>query len=164
VNALKGRASWLVLAALAAAFLTIGTWRDTGPRDNSERVSALARQLKCPRCNGESVEQSQAEVSVQIREEIARLVAQGRTDADIRASIERSYPGSQLVPAASGAGVVLWVAPVVALVLGLGGVALAFRRWRLQSAALAGPDDEDRALVDAALRAEADTEAGAGAP
>ena len=54
-----------------------------------------------------------------------------------------------------GANLILWIAPVVVLVLGLGGVALAFRRWRAQAAGTREPDDDDRALVEAAMRAEA---------
>ena len=156
MSRLKSRPVWLVLAAAAAALVVVGALRDRGASSNTDRITAIARSLKCPVCAGESIDQSQAPVALTIREDVARLVAAGRTDAEIRADIERSYPGSQLVPPAEGANLVLWVLPVVVLVLGLGGVALAFRRWRLQSDAAGVPDDDDRALVDAALRAETD--------
>lgn len=146
---------WLLLATLAAAFLAVGASRGTGPTNNTERIDAIAKTLKCPACVGESVYESRVAVAINIREEIARQVAAGATDGDIRARIERQFPGSELVPPAEGANLVLWVAPVVALVLGLGGVALAFRRWRAQAGAAGDPDDEDRELVEAALRAEA---------
>lgn len=152
---LKAWPAWLVLAALAAAFIAIGSSRGTGPTNNTERVDAIAKTLKCPACVGESVYESRVAVAVNIREEIARRVASGDTDADIRARIEEQFPGSELVPPAEGANLVLWVAPVVVLVLGLGGVALAFRRWRAQAASARDPDDADRELVEAALRAEA---------
>jgi cytochrome c-type biogenesis protein CcmH len=147
---------FLVLAALAAAFIAIGTARDEGPTNNTERINAIAKTLKCPACIGESVYESRVAAAVNIREEIARRVAQGQTDTQIRAGIERSFPGSQLLPSAEGANLVLWVLPVVALVLGLGGVALAFRRWKAQSGSGRDPDDADRELVDAALRREAE--------
>ena len=154
MSRLKSRPVWLVLAAAAAALIAVGAMRDRGASNNSERITALARSLKCPVCAGESIDQSQAPVALTIREDIARLVAAGDTDTAIRARIEQTYPGSQLVPPAEGANLVLWVLPVVVIVLGLGGVALAFRRWRLQADAAGVPDDDDRALVDAALRAE----------
>ena len=156
MSRLKSRPVWLVLAAAAAALIVVGAMRDRGANNNSERITALARSLKCPVCAGESIDQSQAPVALTIREDIARLVAAGDTDTAIRARIEQTYPGSQLVPSAEGANLVLWVLPVVVIVLGLGGVALAFRRWRLQADAAGVPDDDDRALVDAALRAETD--------
>ena len=156
MSRLKSRPVWLVLAAAAAALIVVGAMRDRGASNNSERITALARSLKCPVCAGESIDQSQAPVALTIRKDIARLVAAGDTDTAIRARIEQTYPGSQLVPPAEGANLVLWVLPVVVIVLGMGGVALAFRRWRLQADAAGVPDDDDRALVDAALRAEID--------
>ena len=150
---LKAWPVWLALGAIAAALVAVGSLRDAGPRNNSERIDAVARTLKCPACIGESVYESRVAAAVIIREEIARLVAAGQTDAAIRDRIEEKYPGSELLPPAEGANLVLWVLPVVVLVLGLGGVALAFRRWRAQAGAAGEPDDDDRALVAAARRA-----------
>jgi len=147
---------WLVLAAAAAALIVVGALRTNGPVNNTERIDAVTKTLKCPVCAGESVFESRAPVAQNIREEVARRVAAGDTDAAIRTHIEVKFPGSQLVPPAEGANLVLWVLPVVVLVLGLGGVALAFRRWRAQAAAAGEPDDDDRALVEAALRREAE--------
>ena len=156
MSRLKSGPVWVLLAAAAAALIVVGALRDRGASSNADRITAIARSLKCPVCAGESIDQSQAPVALTIREDIARLVAAGENDAAIRARIEQTYPGSQLVPPAEGANLVLWVLPVVVVVLGLGGVALAFRRWRLQSDVAGAPDDDDRAHVDAALRAETD--------
>ena len=153
----KSRPVWLLLAVAAAALIVVGAVRGRGATNNSERIVTVARTLKCPTCVGESVDQSQAPSALAIRDQIAREVAAGATDDQIRASIEAKFPGSQLVPPAEGANLVLWVLPVVVLVLGFGGVALAFRRWRLQAASTGEPDDDDRALVDAALRAEVES-------
>ena len=145
---------WLGLAALAAALIVVGAQRANGPVNNTERIDAITKTLKCPVCAGESVYESRVPVAQNIREEVARQVAAGRTDAAIRQRIEGAFPGSQLVPPAEGANLVLWVAPVVALVLALGGLTLAFRRWRVQAAGAGEPDDRDRALVASALRDE----------
>ena len=61
-----------------------------------------------------------------------------------------------LVPKASGLDALVWVLPAVALVCGLAGLAVAFRRWKLQAASVSAPTDADRRLVDEALRAEAE--------
>ena len=47
--------------------------------------------------------------------------------------------------------------PVVALVLAVGGLGVAFRRWR-RELATPPPDDDDRALVAAALAARHETD------
>jgi cytochrome c-type biogenesis protein CcmH len=138
------------MAVVLAAALTIGVTRAGGPRTNEERVEAIAKTIKCPVCRSESVFDSKADASQNIRDEIARQVAAGRTDDQIRAFINARFQdqGLLLVPPKSGVDSLVWVLPVVALVLAGGGLALAFRRWRLAPDTV--PTDDDRALVDAA--------------
>ena len=82
---LKGWPGWLLLAVVLAAFLTIGATRASGARSNAERVDAIAKTIKCPVCRSESVFDSRADASQNIRDEIARQVAAGRSDDEIRA-------------------------------------------------------------------------------
>jgi cytochrome c-type biogenesis protein CcmH len=138
------------MAAVLAGALTIGVTRAGGARTNEERVEAIAKTIKCPVCRSESVFDSKADASQNIRDEIARQVAAGRTDDQIRAFINDRFQdqGLLLVPPQSGVDSLVWVLPVVALVLAGGGLAVAFRRWRLAPDTV--PTDDDRALVDAA--------------
>jgi cytochrome c-type biogenesis protein CcmH/NrfF len=55
------------------------------------------------------------------------------------------------VPPKSGVDSLVWVLPVVALVLAVGGLVVAFRKWRLAPDTV--PTDDDRALVEAARHA-----------
>jgi cytochrome c-type biogenesis protein CcmH len=138
------------MAIVLAAFLTVGFTRSDGPRTNQERVDAIAKTIKCPVCRSESVFDSQADASQNIRDEIARQVAAGRTDDQIRAYINDRFKdqGLLLVPSKTGVDSLVWVLPVVALVLALFGLGMAFRRWRLSPATVV--TDEDRALVEQA--------------
>jgi cytochrome c-type biogenesis protein CcmH len=144
---------WLLMAAIVAGALTIGVTRAGGPRSNEERVEAIAKTIKCPVCRSESVFDSKADASQNIRDEIARQVAAGRSDDQIRAFINDRFQdqGLLLVPPTSGVDSLVWVLPVVALVLAAGGLVVAFRRWRLAPDTV--PTDDDRALVDAARHA-----------
>jgi cytochrome c-type biogenesis protein CcmH len=150
VTWLKRWPAWLLMAVVLAAALTIGVTRAGGPRTNEERVEAIAKTIKCPVCRSESVFDSKADASQNIRDEIARQVAAGRTDDQIRAFVNARFQdqGLLLVPPKSGIDSLVWVLPVVALVLAAGGLAVAFRRWRLAPDTV--PTDDDRALVDAA--------------
>jgi len=56
-----------------------------------------------------------------------------------------------LVPKASGLDALVWVLPAVGFVIGVTGLGLAFRRWKLEADGLADPTEADRELVDAAL-------------
>src|SRR5205823_9223966 len=80
VTSLKRWPGWLLMAVVVAAALTIGVTRAGGPRTNEERVEAIAKTIKCPVCRSESVFDSKADASQNIRDEIARQVAAGRTD------------------------------------------------------------------------------------
>jgi cytochrome c-type biogenesis protein CcmH len=153
VSWLKKWPGWLLMAVVLAGALTIGVTRAGGPRTNEERVEAIAKTIKCPVCRSESVFDSKADASQNIRDEIARQVAAGRSDDQIRAFINARFQdqGLLLVPPKSGVDSLVWVLPVVALVLAAGGLAVAFRKWRLAPDTV--PTDDDRALVESARHA-----------
>ncbi len=155
---LKRWGAWLVMAVIVVVVLVMASGR-AGPRTNADRIDAIARTIKCPTCAGESVFVSQAPASDDIKAEIARQVAAGRTDDEVRSYLaERIGSEYLLVPSAGGAGAIVWALPVVVLVLGFGALGLAFGRWRRQLA-VPPPDDADRALVAAALAGEHDRRA-----
>ncbi|HEX6418750.1 MAG TPA: cytochrome c-type biogenesis protein [Acidimicrobiales bacterium] len=139
-------AGWLALLALLAGALVYGTVDDGGARSPDDRARALAQSIACPQCDGQSVADSDAEASRAIRALIDQRIDEGASDARIRDELADAY-GEQvlLTPARSGVSSLVWSLPVVALVLALAGVALAFRRWRSTGDAQAS--DDDRALV-----------------
>ncbi len=151
----KGWLGWLAVAMVAAGLLAVGVSRSHAPRTADERVESIARRVACPVCNGESVADSQAPASVQIRTNIANLVADGKlSDAEIIAAIDARYEGNlSLLPGRSGFDALIWVLPAMAAVGGAGGLVVAFAHWR-RRAGDGGPSAADRALVAAALGEE----------
>jgi cytochrome c-type biogenesis protein CcmH len=148
VSVFKRWPGWLLMAVVLAAFLTIGATRASGARSNADRVDAIAKTIKCPVCRSESVFDSKAQASQNIRDEIARQVAAGRTDGEIRAYVNDRFKdqGLLLVPPKTGIDSLVWVLPVVAVVLAAGGLAVAFHRWRtVPDLALT---EEDRSIVE----------------
>lgn len=144
------RASWLVMASIALVSLVRATVDDGPPRTTEEQVRAIAKTMKCPVCRSQSVADSDVAASRSIRLEIARLVEEGRTAAEVRSSIAATYGDEvQLLPPASGIAGLVWILPVVGLVAGLAALSAAFARWR--RAPTAAATEEDRALVDRAL-------------
>ena len=145
---------WLPAAALAVvvvlALVIGGAGRGGGPRSPAAKAQAIAEDLRCPVCQGLSVADSHSPTAEAMRDDIRRRVDAGENASSIKAHYVASYGEWVLLrPEASGVGVVVWLLPVGALVLAVGGLALAFRRWRRQPAMAA--TDEDRALVEAAL-------------
>ena len=151
---LKSWPSWVVLLIVVASVLAVGSTRSAGPQTQEERIDAVARRVASPVCNGESVFESRNRASRAIRNEITGLVrATDATDDQIIAGLENTYGADVLlVPKATGFDALIWVLPTVAFVLGVAGLGVAFRRWKLQAAANVDPTDADRDLVAAALR------------
>jgi len=148
---------WVLCAAVVAGALTVGMTRERPPATDTERVAAIARTIKCPKCTSESVDQSAVQISREIRIDIAKRIQQGQSDEQIQNAYRDQY-GEQilLTPAASGLSAAVWAVPVVALVIALAGLAATFRRWRrAEDADVAhGVSEADRRLVDEALAAE----------
>jgi cytochrome c-type biogenesis protein CcmH len=151
--------SWLVYAVMgviAITCLAIGTVRTSGPFTAEDRVNNVAKTIKCPTCQGESVADSNASASREIRADLADRLTRGETGDQIRAYYADRYGEAILLtPSGSGVTAVVWVLPVLVLVGAVAGLIVAFRRWRGSGEFRA--TDEDRAIVERAL---ADLDAG----
>jgi cytochrome c-type biogenesis protein CcmH/NrfF len=131
----------MVLAALSVAAAIV--MMHAGDRTAEDPTVAIANQLTCPSCAGQTVAQSDSPVAAGMRQVIAMQVEQGRTSEQVRQwFVDRYGPG---VVRAGGAEVLLWVLPAVIV----GAVTLAaigvVRRRRDEHA---GPRAEHRSLAD----------------
>jgi len=116
---------------LAVALLAFGSLRPRPPTTDAERVNAIALLIKCPQCVSQSAGASDAEVSRQIRLDIAKRMSEGQSEEEIQDYFRERYGDEILLtPSASGVGGVVWALPVVALVCAMAGLVAAFRRWR----------------------------------
>ena len=147
---------WIPVATMllvVAVSLFIG--RGHAPVTDAARAERIAAGVKCPTCQGLSVAQSKAPTARSIYQEISRQVEAGASDDDVRAYLVSRYGVSELLrPEATGAGSVVWIAPVALVIVALAGLAVAFRRWRPSGIAAT---DDDRLLVASAVAAQAAT-------
>jgi len=135
---------WVALGALVIGALVWAAWPDSGPRTDRDRARDLAAELRCPDCEGLAVGDSPTSSARAIKTDIARRITAGESDADIRQAYVDRYGESILLnPEGGGLGVVVWGLPVVALILGAGGLAVALRRWRREPRLGATPADEE---------------------
>jgi cytochrome c-type biogenesis protein CcmH len=141
----------VALAAVVVVALVIGgAGRSHPSRSPAARSHAIAADLRCPVCQGLSVADSPSPTAKAIYDDVRRRVDAGESDGSIRAFYVGRYGEWILLrPETSGMGALVWILPVTALLLGAGGLALAFRRWRREPVLSA--TDADRALVEAAL-------------
>ena len=94
-----------------------------------ERTEAVASTIRCPACGDLSVADATSTLAVSMRASIERDLRGGQTPEQIRAAFVRRYGGWILLdPGTSGLGVVAWLAPVIAIVVGLGVLVAILRR------------------------------------
>lgn len=144
---------WLAVAVVAVAALSVAAFGTRSAPTAQDRVSSISRTVKCPVCSGESVAESNAPASQEIRRQIAEQVQQGQTDEEIRSFYSAKYGQAILLtPSASGVNVLVWILPIVALALGIAALVIVFRRWSSMPQERAS--DEDRELVESALHSD----------
>jgi cytochrome c-type biogenesis protein CcmH len=131
--------------------LAIGATGSRTPQTEAERVRSIASTVRCPTCRGLSAAESDARAAQAVRDEIRTRLRAGESDSEIRAFLVSRYSEDILLkPRASGVAGLVWALPAAALLIAIVGLAAAFRRWRRPRPLT--PTDEDRALVEAALR------------
>lgn len=147
----RRRSGWLALAVVLVVALTIGVTQGRSPTTPVERAQALAGQIACPTCDGQSVADSGSSASHGIRQYIDTRIADGASDAEIRDELAAQYgDGVILTPDRTGLASLVWTLPVAVLVAALVGIGLAFRRWRDRAEVRASA--ADRSLVERQLQ------------
>jgi cytochrome c-type biogenesis protein CcmH len=139
--------AWVALAVAALVVLIAGAVRDPTEGTSDDRMFAIAAQMKCMQCVGESVANSQAPLAIQMRAEIMRQMRAGQSDDEIYNYFADRY-GQQVLlnPSGSGFASLVWIVPVVVVAVGLMGVGLAVTRRRRDGGSVV-VSDEDRELV-----------------
>lgn len=144
---------WLMLGVVIIATLSLAVFGTRDAPTTQDRVSSISCTVKCPVCSGESVAESNAPASQEIRRDIALRIQEGQTDNEIRSYYVARYGAAILLtPSASGINALVWILPVAALAVALAGLVIVFRRWSNEPVETASP--EDRRLVEAALRGD----------
>lgn len=118
------------------------------------RTTALASQLRCPVCQGLSIQDSPSELSQQMRALVKEQVEAGKSDDEIRSYFVARYGEWILLkPRPRGANLLVYALPLALLVAGGAAVALSVRRWVSPPGQGAGHDGDDRATDEGAEHA-----------
>ena len=120
----RNLATVAVIAMMAVTLLVLTSTQPV----SVDRVEQIGSRIKCPVCQGESIANSPAQMAEDMMDLVSERVASGVSDQQIIDELLGSYTGAVLLdPPLSGNTLVLWLAPLVALVLGVG-VILWWRR------------------------------------
>ncbi len=116
---------------LSALLLAVGctTQYDVPPLER--RAYELDKAIMCPVCPGESIDQSQNPLAVQMRAMVVEQLQEGRTESEIKDFFVERYGTSVLLePPASGFNLVVWVLPPLAVAAAALALFLALRLMR----------------------------------
>ena len=108
------------------------------------RARDISRDIRCPVCQGETIDDSNAPISRDLRLIIRERLVAGDTDAEVVDFIVARYgEGVLFNPPAEGVNLVLWLAGPALLLAGIA-VAVAAGRRRVTVEASLSPEDEAR--------------------
>ena len=133
---------WIVLAVAVVLALLVGSGQLTSsPPTPAQRAASIESVVRCPTCEDLSVAQSTAPTAVAVRAAVGQLIAEGRTDQQIKDYLVARY-GSSIVldPPARGWSLLVWLLPLLAgLVATTVLVVVLVRRRRLPGGGGRGP-------------------------
>ncbi len=105
-----------------------------------ERYENLIHELRCLQCRSQSLADSEVELAGELRSEVRRLVAQGQTEAEVKAFLTERYGDYILFrPPLNERTWLLWLAPALLL---LGGLLVAWRVLRHRTRLVSGDPEE----------------------
>lgn len=129
-----------VMLALAGVLVVLVATNPT----SADRVESIGERIKCPVCQGESIANSPSQMAQDMMALVQERVEDGLSDEAIIDELLFSYSGAVLLdPPAGGSTLILWLAPVGALVVGAGVILW----WRSHPGATptdAGPPEHSR--------------------
>ncbi len=120
----------MLRAGLAALLVVAAAQQPEGLSPIEIRTQQIASELRCPVCQGTSINDSPSELAQQMKEIIRERLEAGQTPAQVKQYFVDKYGEWVLLqPKARGFNLVIYVLPVLALIGGALIVVAAVRKW-----------------------------------
>jgi cytochrome c-type biogenesis protein CcmH len=121
----------VLLCLLAFPALAIDTGKAFEDPELQARYEDIIEQVRCLKCQNQSIKDSNVFLASDLRREIRRLLSEGKSDAEIFDFLVERYGEFALYsPRKSGKTLILWAAPFLLLIVG-GGVGYRVIRRRM---------------------------------
>lgn len=134
-RSLTRRTMAILLMGLALAASPVpASAQAQAPNDSIAALEALtsqvAAQLRCPVCQGLSIQDSPTDLALEMRAVIRDQLAEGRSPEEVKAYFVSKYGEWVLLqPKPEGFNLAVYILPVAAVLFGGGGLLIAVRRW-----------------------------------
>ncbi|MFI5232750.1 MAG: cytochrome c-type biogenesis protein CcmH [Gemmatimonadales bacterium] len=116
----------------AVAFAVLAAVQQPAPADSvlEARTAQVASQLRCPVCQGLSIQDSPSELSQQMRAVVKEQLRAGKSPEQVKAYFVSKYGEWILLePTPHGLNILVYAMPVLLVLVGLGVVFVAVRKW-----------------------------------
>lgn len=108
-----------MLALFASAAMAIDTDKAFDDPELQARYEHIIEEVRCLKCQNQSIKDSNAFLAGDLRREIRRMLAEGKSDDEIYDFLVARYGEFALYrPRMSGKTLVLWIAPILLLLAG----------------------------------------------
>ena len=125
------QAGVLLSLVAALALLAVACQGSNVELSTEERAQALNKELMCPVCPSETIDQSQVELAKQMRATVRERLADGESEQQIKDFFVDRYGDDVLAaPPARGFNVVVWVVAGLVLPIAAASLVLALRVMR----------------------------------
>ena len=112
-------AACVALFTLASPAMAIDTDKAFDDPELQARYEHIIEEVRCLKCQNQSIKDSNAFLAGDLRREIRRMLAEGKTDDEIYDFLVARYGEFALYrPRMSGKTLVLWIAPILLLLAG----------------------------------------------
>ena len=139
--------AWLLLPQLSPA---VQSEFDLDP-EQEDRFRELTKELRCPKCQNQSIFDSNAGVAGDLRREIIRQIREGKSNEEIVEYMVARYGDFvRYRPAFDARTALLWIGPFILMAVGAGVLVWQIRKRR-RLADTASLDEAQRARVRALL-------------
>jgi len=145
----------LLIAFVLAAVLGVAQAKDAAPAAADPvleaRMQRIAIELRCLVCQNQTIADSPAGLSDDLRREIREQLLRGATDQQVVQYMTDRYGDFiRYRPPVKGSTMALWIGPAVLLVLGVAVLVIALRRRAKLAPDRFEPDDEDDEATEGA--------------
>jgi len=141
------------LAALSLALVALGAGARIGAAAAPPNAADLESELVCPVCET-TLDQSNAPVAERMKAYIRTRIAEGATGQQIKDELVAEFgPGVLARPPKGGFGLLAWLLPLAAILVGGVAVALLVRSWSSR-----GPNEPPEPPLDPVLDRRVDDE------
>ena len=105
----------------------------------NDQFQVLVQELRCPKCQNQNLADSNSQISIDLRDQVARLVSEGRSDKEIKAYMVERYGEFVLYrPPVENSTLALWLGPAVMF-----GIALLVFGFVVRGRASVSDDEDD---------------------